>query len=239
DVAIRLEQQPREREEQAFASSEVHDKASPPQAQPVSAQKKSEPVVSPPQHSPAPDVSLAAENNVASADSHITTASSDEADPFAFLHHEGAFDFGVQPTFGRKSSDTPVPFTLDKSRSIVAYQHPDDVLEIYKSLNRTRVAREDNTTATCDAYVFTVRENGLPQVFIAFYLVDSQEIMIYAPEKQPVQEAELGTIMSDGFDFIEIVGFMMDPVDLGNDPAGRKKKLDKIPVLQRIAADGG
>ena len=140
---------------------------------------------------------------------------SDETDPFAFLQQEGAFDFGSQPKFGRKSSGKTVTFTLDKSKVNVEYLHPEDVMEVYKSLNRTRVARDDNTTVTCDAYVFSVRENGISHVYIAFYLVDSKEVMVYVPEKQPANDEELASVMSDGFDFIEIVGFMMDPMDLG------------------------
>jgi len=163
-----------------------------------------------------------------------TSKEIDETDPFAFLQKEGAFDFGSQPRLGRKTSGKSVPFAIDKSKMRIGYQHPEDVLEVYKSLNRTRVARDDNTTVTCDAYVFSLREDGMPHVYIAFYLVDSKEVMVYVPEIQPATEEEFAGSMSDGFDFIEIVGFMMDPMDLGHDVETRKKKLSKIPVLQRI-----
>jgi hypothetical protein len=238
-VDKQLEQKSRVLDDRTVAEAIKPEKVTGRESAPVSSPKEVTSVSPPPVlQSPevaVPDITKASDDSVVSANL-IAQNVGDDADPFAFLQQEGAFDFGVQPAFNRKSSGAPVPFAIDKTKTCVSYQHPDDVLEIYKSLNRTRVAREDNTTVTCDAYVFSVKENGVPQIYIAFYLVDSQEVMVYVPEKQPAQDDELSAIMSDGFDFIEIVGFMMDPVELGNDSASRKKKLDKIPVLQRTAS---
>ncbi|MHC1698168.1 MAG: hypothetical protein AB9919_08985 [Geobacteraceae bacterium] len=191
------------------------------------------------QPSPGKWFSMAADDGDESDCATRVLPASDETDPFAFLQQEGAFEFGIQPKLGRKSSSKPVNFSLDKSKTRVVYQRPEDMMEIYKSLNRTRVAREDNTTVTCDAYVFSVREDGLPRVYIAFYLVDLKEAMVYVPEKQPENEEELAAVMSDGFDFIEIVGFMMDPMDLGDKTGRRIARLEKIPALQRMNAAEG
>ena len=166
-----------------------------------------------------------------------SSAEVDETDPFAFLQSEGSHDFRSRHTFDRKdrkSSSEPATFTIDTSKTRVEYLHPEDVLEIYKSLNRARVAMGDNTTETCDAYVFSMQENGTPHVYIALYLVDRKDILVYVPDQQPANDEDLARIMADGFDFIEIVGFLMDPMDLGQDAERRRKILGKVPVLQRI-----
>jgi len=161
----------------------------------------------------------------------------DEADPFAFLQSEDSHDFRSRHTFDRKdrkSSSEQTTFAIDTSKKRVEYLDPEDLLEIYKSLNRARVAMGNNTTETCDAYVFSLREKGNLRVYIALYLLDRKDILVYVPDKQPVDDEDLARIMADGFDFIEIVGFLMDPMDLGHDVESRQKILGKIPVLQRI-----
>lgn len=166
-----------------------------------------------------------------------SSAEVDETDPFAFLQSEDSHDFRSQHTYDRKdrkSSSEQATFTIDTSKKCVDYLHPEDVLEIYKSLNRARVAMGDNTTETCDAFVCSLQENGTPHVYIALYLVDRKDILVYVPEQQPANDEDLARVMADGFDFIEIVGFLMDPMDLGHDAESRRKILGKVPVLQRI-----
>jgi hypothetical protein len=186
-----------------------------------------------------------ARQNVVFADSPVdfspgeeaSSAEVDETDPFAFLQSEDSHDFRSQHTYDRKdrkSSSEQATFTIDTSKKCVDYLHPEDVLEIYKSLNRARVAMGDNTTETCDAFVFSLQENGTPHVYIALYLVDRKDILVYVPEQQPANDEDLARVMADGFDFIEIVGFLMDPMDLGHDAESRRKILGKVPVLQRI-----
>jgi len=164
----------------------------------------------------------------------FSSSETDETDPFAFLQTEGALEFGSRTVHHRKSSEKPVVFTIDKSKTFLGTVQPDDVLEIYQSLNRTRVALEDNTTVTCDAYMCSVKENGKKHIYILLYLVDSKDILVYVPEKQPANDEEYAVIMGDGLDFIEIVGFMMDPIDMGRDAESRTKILDKVPVLRKI-----
>lgn len=174
--------------------------------------------------------------NFSSAE-EASSAEVDETDPFAFLQAEDSHDFRSRHTFDRKdrkSSAEPATFTIDTSKTGVEYLHPEDVREIYKSLNRARVAMGNNTTETCDAYVFSLQENGTPHVYIALYLVDRNDILVYVPDQQPANDEDLARIMADGFDFIEIVGFLMDPMDLGQGAESRRKILGKVPALQRI-----
>jgi len=151
-------------------------------------------------------------------------------DPFAFLGQGGSMMGNVR-SFGAESSGPPVRFSIDRALQTIELASPEDVLELHQSLNRTRVAMEDNTTVTCDSFLCAVRKDGKPHVYIALYQVDNKSVLVYTPEKQPEDSRELEKVMRDGMDFIEIVGFMMDGVDLGGEAGGRAKILSRIPVL--------
>jgi hypothetical protein len=158
----------------------------------------------------------------------------DETDPFAFMRSGNVvLDASRGPCV--EAAGPPVRFNKDRSIQAIMYSSPEDVLEVHQSLNRTRVAMEDNTTVTCDSYLCVVEENGKPHVYIALYLVDGKQVLVYTPEKQPDTPEEFDKVMRDGMDFIEIVGFMMDVVDLGRDKGGRIKILNRIPVLCQVA----
>ena len=161
----------------------------------------------------------------------------ESSDPFAFL---GLEDTGAESGFGPtegtvKGSGPPVKFTINKALETIEYHAPQDILEMHKSLNRTRVAMEDHTTATCDAYMCVVLKEGKHSVYIAFFLVDGGRAMVFTPDVAPGSTDSYQKILRDGMEFVEIVGFMMDTVDLGKSDAQRRKVLDKIPVLRRVS----
>ena len=159
------------------------------------------------------------------------------SDPFSFLHggetQMGAFS--TMPLSETGPSGPPVQFAINKSLSAVEYQSPNDIVEIYQSLNRTRVAMEDHTTLTCDAYLCGITRGSRYYVYIALYLVDTKGILVYSPEVQPEDSGTFAKILRDGMDFVEIVGFMMDTVDLGVNETQRVKALNKIPVLRKVS----
>jgi hypothetical protein len=158
-------------------------------------------------------------------------------DPFAFLN-SGETQLGIGSGFtdtSKGSSGPPVQFIIDRSLKAVEYRTPNDIVEIYQSLNRTRVSMEDNTTVTCDAYLCGVVRDGRNHVYIALNLVDSKGALVYVPEVQPEDSDSYVKILRDGMDFVEIVGFMMDGIDLGGSEAKRVKALDKIPVLCKVS----
>jgi chromosome segregation ATPase len=158
-------------------------------------------------------------------------------DPFAFLN-SGETQLGIGAGFtdtSKGSSGPPVQFIIDRSLKAVEYRTPNDIVEIYQSLNRTRVSMEDNTTVTCDAYLCGVVRDGRNHVYIALNLVDTKGALVYVPEVQPEDADSYAKILRDGMDFVEIVGFMMDGVDLGGSEAKRVKALDKIPVLCKVS----
>ena len=161
----------------------------------------------------------------------------ESTDPFAFL---GLEETSMESQFGPAEgtmgfSGPPVQFTINKSLDSIEYQAPQDILEMHKSLNRTRVAMEDHTTATCDAYMCVVLNEGKHSVYIAFFLVDSGRTMVFTPDVPPGSTDSYQKIFRDGMEFVEIVGFMMDSVDLGKSDAQRRKALEKMPVLRRVS----
>lgn len=143
--------------------------------------------------------------------------------------------FSTMPLSETGPSGPPVQFAINKSLSAVEYQSPNDIVEIYQSLNRTRVAMEDHTTLTCDAYLCGITRGSRYYVYIALYLVDTKGILVYSPEVQPEDSGTFAKILRDGMDFVEIVGFMMDTVDLGVNETQRVKALNKIPVLRKVS----
>lgn len=160
----------------------------------------------------------------------------DAADPFAFLNCEGP-QTGIVSSLADTaagSSGPPVQFAKDTTIASVEYREPNDIVEIYQSLNRTRVAMEDHTTVTCDAYLCGVRKDGRYYVYVALYVTDAKGILIYSPDTQPEDAESYVKILRDGMNFVEIVGFMMDGVDLGGNEAQRIKALNKIPVLCKV-----
>ncbi len=161
----------------------------------------------------------------------------ESSDPFAFLGlEETDAESGFGPVDGTVgSSGPPVRFTINKSLESIEYGAPQDILEMHKSLNRTRVSMEDHTTATCDAYMCVVLKEGRYSVYIAFFLVDSGGIMVFTPDVAQDSTDSYQKILRDGMEFVEIVGFMMDTVDLGKSDAQRRKALAKIPVLRGVS----
>lgn len=158
----------------------------------------------------------------------------DAQDPFAFLSQDDGM-MGNTRSFTAERTGPPVRFSIDRALQSIDFASPEDVLEIHQSLNRTRVAMEDNTTVTCDSFLCAVSRSGKPHVYIALYQVDSKTVLVYTPEKQPEDSQEFEKIMRDGMDFIEIVGFMMDGVELGKDSGGRAKVFSRIPVLRQVS----
>jgi len=156
-----------------------------------------------------------------------------EQDPFAFMRSVDDSPV-VSRVIAGQSSGPPVNFGIDGSRDALEYRSPEDIIELYQSLNRTRVAMEDHTSVTCDSYLCGIRVNGRPHVYIALYLVDRKSALIYAPERQPDSDEEYAKTMRDGMDFIEIVGFMMDKVDVGGNSGESAKVLGRIPVLRLL-----
>jgi hypothetical protein len=124
---------------------------------------------------------------------------------------------------------------MDRAIDAIEYAVPDEIVEVYQSLNRTRVSMDDRTTVTCDAYLCGLRRNGVPRVYIALNLIDSKGVLVYSPEKQPQNEDEFAAIMHGGMEFIEIVGFMMDRIDLGKDADKKEQVLNRVPVLRRVS----
>ena len=162
----------------------------------------------------------------------------DTTDPFAFLNSEKT-QMGIGSGFtdvSGEASGPPVQFAIDKSLTTIEYRSPKDIIEIYQSLNRTRVSMGDNTTVTCEAYLCGVTKDGRNHVYIALNLVDTKGALVYVPEVQPEDSGSYVKTLRDGKDFVEIVGFMMDGVDLGGNETQMVKTLDKIPVLRKVSA---
>ncbi|HEX9022524.1 MAG TPA: hypothetical protein VF799_01660, partial [Geobacteraceae bacterium] len=81
------------------------------------------------------------------------------------------------------------------------------------------------------AFICALSDSGALRVYVPCLLSESGNILVYVPERQPEGRDELADTIQDAVEFIEAVGFMMEPVSLASDRAGRENNLKFIPVL--------
>ena len=94
-----------------------------------------------------------------------------------------------------------------------------------------RVARRGHKNLRVEIVIV---EDGLDVVYVAFFLTESNRVLVYTPDRQPASPEEGRKIIGDGLNFIETVGFMMDRIELDSKEESAKM-LEKIPVFRRVS----
>ena len=155
----------------------------------------------------------------------FSLASSEE--PFALA---GSGDSGFSSFYD--DGLPPVLFSVNKSMGGVEYAVPEDVIALHLSINVARITPDGELPQGSNAYVCSIMKGKATHVFVAMFLLEDRRSIVYVPEKQPVDEAGYVKTLRDALGFAEAVGFMMDTVALGDDPAQRADILQKIPVLR-------
>jgi hypothetical protein len=120
---------------------------------------------------------------------------------------------------------------------MIEYSDPADIVELRRSLNMARITPDGKSPENSCAFILALKKNGDLLVYVPCLLSESGMILTYVPERQPENPVELADIIQDAVDFIETVGFMMEPVSLSTDPQRRAAALQFIPVLSLIQSE--
>lgn len=143
------------------------------------------------------------------------------------------------PSMGGLSNDLPVgdfsgsgrhlSFTIQPGVSSIDIGSTADVREVHRSIGSVPVAPPGYAAEACYAYICSLWGSRNYEVFAALHLTQSNQVLIYAPERQPADANGSAAVVESAVIFLESIGFMMDPLDL---PAGKKEEiLAQIPIF--------
>ena len=130
-------------------------------------------------------------------------------------------------------SETEVTFSLDPSLASFGLSRQETIRELCCSSNMARAMMGGYPPQNCSAFLCAAEENGEYRVFIAFFLVESDVVLVYRPDIQPGNEDALKEYVSGGIQFVETIGIVLDKIDLAE--GGRLDEvLRRMPALRRV-----
>jgi hypothetical protein len=137
------------------------------------------------------------------------------------------------PFYNPFDSEPEVIFAKDESRECIEVGKETILRELYCSSNLARVTMESYPAQNCVAFLSSIEKNGDFLVYVAFFLGESDKVLVYTPSKQPGTVTECEDITREGIRFIETVGLIMDHVDTGGEN-DLEKLMELIPALRRV-----
>jgi hypothetical protein len=123
--------------------------------------------------------------------------------------------------------------------SVISYRSINDIVEVYGSANVIRATPEGKRSQDCSAYVCVVEQGGKTAIHLAWYLLDSGEVLICLPEKQPKGAGNYARALQEAIFYFESVGFMMDRFELSRNSHRQIKALEKIGICKMDAPAAG
>lgn len=142
-------------------------------------------------------------------------------------------DFG---SFRGSSGYSSTEFKIDPALITVAYNRPEEIVVLLYSSNTVQAVPDGSNIQRCKGYVIATREEDTYKVYVAWYLTESRKVVVCTPPQQPADRDECIQILLDAVTYFEIVGFMMELVELGESAASYIRELAKIPVVSRTPA---
>ncbi len=158
----------------------------------------------------------------------------DPADPFAFMETDRT---SRGSSANGDAAASPARFSVDKTMKTIDYCDPAEIVEVHRSLNMARITPDGKSPENSCAFIIALKKNGDLRVYVPCLLSESGNILTYVPDRQPENPDDLAAIIQNAVDFIETVGFMMEPVSLSTDPKARASALQFIPVLSLINSE--
>jgi hypothetical protein len=119
--------------------------------------------------------------------------------------------------------------------SVISYHSTDDIVELYGSANVVRATPEGRRSQDCSAYVCVIEQGGRTSINLAWHLIDSGEVLICLPEKQPEGAGSYARALQDAIFYFESVGFMMDRFELSRNSQRQLKALERIGICKMDA----
>ena len=138
---------------------------------------------------------------------------------------------GDEPGQGRGTGDTA--FVWAPALAAIPFAALEQIVEVRQSMNQVEAIQGGNPIQKCAAYICAVKSDKVPEIFLAWLLTESKKVMVYLPERQPVDPIDYGRVLTDAVYYFETAGFMMDTVSLPTSDAKRDALLTKIPVLRQ------
>jgi hypothetical protein len=123
--------------------------------------------------------------------------------------------------------------------SVISYHSTNDIVELYGSANVVQAAPEGRRRQECSAYVCVLEQGGKTAIHLAWHLLDSGEILICLPEKQPEGAGSYARALQDAVFYFESIGFMMDRFELSRNSHRQLKALEKIGICKMDAPAAG
>jgi len=121
-------------------------------------------------------------------------------------------------------------FVRDKSLSRLAVTG--DVVDLYRTINRARVALEGAESQPCEACVISTKSDAsVPSVYVVFFFTGNRVRQVYVPEQQPSTMFQYERLLQETLDFVESFGFMLDSIEVGDDPQRSVEIIKSIPAL--------
>lgn len=153
----------------------------------------------------------------------------EDLDPFAFMKETGVEGLSLASSLlGPLTSFIPAA-----DNDFVEYEDPEEVREIYQSINVVEFNPGGHSPQKCNAYVCVVGSGETPGIHLVWHLLKEEKVLVYVPQQQPSDSASLSKILKDATYYFESIGFMFDQVSLPDDPKKRTKALEKIPALRK------
>jgi len=134
-------------------------------------------------------------------------------------------------SFCGSSGLSTTEFKIDPAISAVEYSDPAEVVAILYSSNSVQAIPDGTTAQRCKGYVLATHRSGEYRTYVAWYLMESQKVVVCVPEQQPVDAMECTQFLADAITYFEVVGLMMELEDLGNTARSYNSAIRKVPVL--------
>ncbi|HLO25439.1 MAG TPA: hypothetical protein VK187_04955, partial [Geobacteraceae bacterium] len=139
----------------------------------------------------------------------------------------------ASPFFNPFQQEPEVMFSVVKHEACIELDREESIRELYCSSNMARATMEGYPAQNCSAFLCALERNGIYRVHVAFFMTESDRVLVYSPDRQPETLDECEEVTRAGMGFIETVGFMMDKVEI--DPGEvNLKTLGGIPELRRV-----
>jgi hypothetical protein len=100
-------------------------------------------------------------------------------------------------------------FEQDTERTFIEAR-PEEVLDIYTSINRSTVAVPDRAPEPSQAFIASVYKGNLYHAYIYLWLATSNSGLIYRWSEGGVRGDVLNSVYQAAFEFTESMGFMLD-----------------------------
>ncbi len=130
-----------------------------------------------------------------------------------------------------------INFLPDKSLKGIPYSLSTDVVEIYRSYNTIHAAPTGKQAQRCDGFVCIVNEGDQSLVYVAWLMNTSGEVLICLPECVADGEVSCQQILREGIGYFERIGFVIDRLNLAQDPDKRQIQLDNLAVFCRTVTN--